>query len=220
MTNQQAEMKKAVEQREIPFLVHFTYVDNLPSIVENGLLSRQIMDQNNTPYHYNDDLRLDNRPHTVSLSIAAPNSDMFSALKYRSNTTNEYWAMVIIDPKVLWELPCLYFSNNAACSEFRWKADWFFQKKRAFDAMFAGDRSSNMPAFYPTLPQAEVMVVDHVPAKYIQTIHLYDQRIVEYLKPKVGKHEYLFEKNDLSIFDGRSSRYEMSDKKICLDSFL
>lgn len=202
MTNQQAELKKAINKRQVPFLVHFTYVDNLPSIIENGLLSRQIMDQNNTQYHYNDELRLDNRPNTVSLSIAAPNFEMFSAVKYRSNTTNEYWAMVIIEPKILWELPCLFFSNNAACGMFRRKPDCYFQEKRAFDAMFEGDRSDNMPDFLPTLPQAEVMVVDHIPAKYIQAIHLYDQRVVDYLKPKIGKHEYLIKKNDLSLFDG------------------
>ena len=38
------------------------------------------------------------------------------------------------------------------------------------------------------------MVVDHIPAKYIQAIHLYDQRVVDYLKPKIGKHEYLIKK--------------------------
>ena len=83
-----AELAKA---KEIKYLVHFARVENLPSIALYGLISRQLLVQNNLPHFYNDNLRLDNLPNTISLSVTFPNYKMF--FKYRGSNK---WVVILL----------------------------------------------------------------------------------------------------------------------------
>lgn len=72
-------IKKIIEDRKIPALTHFTSLSNLESILENGLYSRDKVDES---VEVNDEMRLDGRKNTISTSIGFPNSKMF--YKYRN----------------------------------------------------------------------------------------------------------------------------------------
>ena len=76
------EIENLAKELKIPYLVHFTHVSNLESILQNGLLSREKVDALGHDAMINDELRLDNHKETISVSIAHPNEKMF--YKYRT----------------------------------------------------------------------------------------------------------------------------------------
>ena len=107
-----AELAKA---KEIKYLVHFARVENLPSIALYGLISRQLLVQNNLPHFYNDNLRLDNLPNTISLSVTFPNYKMF--FKYRGSNK---WVVILLNAyKILEKFECIFNYTNAANHEIR-----------------------------------------------------------------------------------------------------
>ncbi|MBS6212229.1 MAG: DUF4433 domain-containing protein, partial [Proteus hauseri] len=52
-------IQEIVQQRNITRLFHFTHRNNLSSIINNGLMSREALNNMNTGYRHNDDLRID-----------------------------------------------------------------------------------------------------------------------------------------------------------------
>ncbi|MFH4181086.1 DUF4433 domain-containing protein, partial [Acinetobacter baumannii] len=60
-TQEQQAIQAIVTAKNIPYLVHFTRVDNLPSILNNGFYPQsRKMQLLNGISHINDELRLDN----------------------------------------------------------------------------------------------------------------------------------------------------------------
>ncbi|PJF38016.1 MAG: DUF4433 domain-containing protein, partial [Phototrophicales bacterium] len=125
----------------------------------------------------NDELRLDGHEDSVSLSIAFPNYKMF--YRYRANTQSRGWAVIAINPSVLWECECAFCKHNAADSRIARVPLEKLKSLSSFQAMFAEDESGNalagilgvdykqetretnkLKSFDPTDPQAEVLVFD------------------------------------------------------------
>lgn len=63
------EMLLATQERRIKRLLHFTNVVILSNIIKYGLLPISELDDNEIRYDYNDELRLDNNPDSISTSI-------------------------------------------------------------------------------------------------------------------------------------------------------
>lgn len=61
-------------------LIHFTPATNLPSILLNGLISRERLEQEGRKFTYTDEKRLDGKDH-INLSITNPNIRMFYKLR-------------------------------------------------------------------------------------------------------------------------------------------
>ena len=83
-------------ERSIRYLVHFTRVGNLSSIMSHGLLSVQAAHKQGLVPLANDQLRLDGRTDAISLSISFPNDAMF--YKYRQLHPQERWVSVAAEP--------------------------------------------------------------------------------------------------------------------------
>lgn len=86
-------IKEFVSQRRIKSLYHFTSLQNLESILNNGLLSRDKLKENNILHYYNDNLRLENKLNAICVSISFPNYKMF----YRCGNTS---SSVTLTPNV------------------------------------------------------------------------------------------------------------------------
>ena len=71
------EIEKVVNERDIRWLMHFTRIENLESILENGLLPRNSFERLDIEPLTNDSLRLDGFLEAISLSIQSPNYKMF-----------------------------------------------------------------------------------------------------------------------------------------------
>ena len=160
-------LARAVQKRGVPYLTHFTEVSNLPSILQKGIHSRGVLDQSGQAFSFNDQLRLDGRRMGISLSVGFPNYKMF--YKYRIQDVQKKWAVIRVDPSVLWENDCLFFPNNAADGKMINLKDNVLKGEEAFELMYietvgkvTRDKKLLKP-YDPTDPQAEVMVFGDIP---------------------------------------------------------
>lgn len=173
------EIESFSKELDIPYLLHFTHIDNLQSILENGLFSRDKVDQMGTGIITNDDGRYDGRRNTISLSIAHPNDRMFS--KYREK--DEDWCVLALRSKLLWELDCLFFKYNAADGRISRVGNKELSSLEAFKAMFEeieeldSREDQCLEPYDPTDKQAEVLFFDHIPLKYIFGVFVSNRKV-------------------------------------------
>ncbi|MGF6875089.1 DarT ssDNA thymidine ADP-ribosyltransferase family protein [Paraburkholderia sp. MM5477-R1] len=169
-----AQLEPAVKKRGIPRLVHFTRAANLESIVRHGLCSIMEAKLFELDPKVNDKQRLDGLPWGVSLSIASPNHKMF--YKYRMLDQQEEWAVLLIDPAVLWKNDCAFYARNAADHRMRGLPSAGQKTLRAFEAMYEplegvpSREAQRLSPFDPTDPQAEVLVFDRIEPGLIQGV--------------------------------------------------
>lgn len=167
----------------IETLVHFTHSRNLMSILQHGLLGRVKLDSLTlvNPPQCNDAYRLDQLPEAVCLSISFPNYKMF--FKYSKNNREE-WVVLLLNAAVLWELNCAFCRENAASNNVTGIPLEIRKQPAALKQMFANydqitRQNLNIPINYPTHPQAEVLVFDPIPPRYIYGVHFYNQMLTQ-----------------------------------------
>jgi hypothetical protein len=154
----------------IPHLVHFTRCENLPGILDRGLMSISTCSKEGVAFVRNDSARRDGQPNGISLSIAFPNYLMF--YKYRMQTGAD-WAVLLISPSVLWEKDCAFYRHNAADARVSREPPDKMKSSQAFRDMFveeAGAREPSLRRFDPSDPQAEILVFETVPSAYIEAV--------------------------------------------------
>lgn len=127
-------MDKIIKEREIRKLIHFTRLENLTSIMEHGILSKQALDMIDIDYISNDVERLDHHEDHVSCSISFPNYKMFYSLRMRDKNTK--WVVLVIDPQIILDKECAFFHTNAASTLCRDIPLMNIQNREAFDAIF------------------------------------------------------------------------------------
>lgn len=157
-----------IDKRDIRNFVHYTRVRNLASIIDYGLCSIDYMQDHGIDFFRNDEQRLDGRTDAISLSVSFPNYRNFYSLRDKDD---DAWCVILLDPRKVVTLECAFFPTNAAnnqCRDHKWEN---FRMADAFDRMFDIDkRNADIPSYYTTDPQAEIMVRDFIPADYIQYV--------------------------------------------------
>ena len=111
-------IKNFLESRGIEYLVHFTDLENIESINEYGLLSREELKKRNLKYKYNDSKRLDKHLDYISLSITNINEYLFERFKRNGSIKKPY--IIYIDATILYkefQTDRIYCDRNAATSE-------------------------------------------------------------------------------------------------------
>lgn len=166
-------MKQLVVDKNITALYHFTKVSNLSTILKHGILSISELEKWNMLYDNNDASRLDRRIYGVSCSIMWPNHKMLFVKSRESE--NDKYVLVKLKPNVLWDLDCLFFKSNAAKKELQQMHDDYFRGVNAFKRLFeycVYERKRNLDtkAYWPTDVQAEVVVLNQIPVRYIAEI--------------------------------------------------
>ncbi len=185
-----------VTSRGITILTHFTKVENLPSILQHGLISRSELELNEHTFSHTDDLRLDGYTDGTCLSISFPNYKMFYPSRMKDQKIK--WAVILLDASVLWEKDCAFFPSNAACSEYRLHPIETFKTINAFNRLFEEQEkqvitcsisgavkireTSKLPVSYPTNPQAEVICFDTIAPSYIRKIFFEDKASYEHIQ--------------------------------------
>ncbi|MCL6608945.1 MAG: DUF4433 domain-containing protein [Geminicoccaceae bacterium] len=178
------EIRGIVRRRGVERLVHFTPRNNLASIGTVGLLARSELEESGVPYRYTDSQRLDRRREWISLSISFPNDKMFFSKRPSMLDVGD-WVLLEIDPRVLWERDCLFFSTNAASKCFHGIPDEELRSPSALEKMFAGARSPDSRDCDPSDPQAEVLVRGRLPREYLLSVFVNN-------KSEHGKWEHGF----------------------------
>jgi hypothetical protein len=157
--------------RGIAQLVHFTRLDNLPSILRHGLIPRAELEADRSMAAiFNDEDRLERRRDCSCLSISRINYKMFH--KYSSQAE---WCIIHFDVSLLWKQKSIFCETNAAsfgavdCAEkFGWSGEGLAQlfKDPVQTRQGVVARASLMPRGLPrnetSDPQAEVLVQGRV----------------------------------------------------------
>jgi hypothetical protein len=161
-------IQEYLAERDITHLFHFTRTSNLDSILQRGLVPRDILTREGYS-DFNDQYRYDGT-HAICLSIGFPNYKMFWGI--RQDNKDVDWVILVINAAALWMLPCAFCVTNAASASV---AAIPLEQRRnlaALQAMYAdwGDKTRavlGIQNHYPTNPQAEVLMLDGVPRAYI-----------------------------------------------------
>lgn len=172
--------ERALADRRINNLVHFTRLENLRSILEYGLVSRNKQDSLNIKSVCNDIERFDYRLDATSCSVTFPNDKIFR--RFREAFPNNKWAIVVIDAEIILskEVVCEFCLTNAANRIMRSKSGFKFQH---FQNMFSNeviieklDGSSytcvrqQMPDNFTTDVQAEILISGNIGKQYIKKV--------------------------------------------------
>ncbi len=155
----------------VKHLVHFTREKNLESILNRGLVTRDTLALEEFD-GFNDNVRVD-YTNAVCVSVGFPNYKMWWGI--RKDNPNVDWILLIIEPSALWELPCAFCSANAALGSIAAIPIAQRQSLQAFQGMYAdvpGKKRSKLdiPGYWPTNPQAEVLMLQGVPRNYIRGV--------------------------------------------------
>lgn len=165
----------AIELRQIPYLVHFTRLENLAGILERGILPVSMLGNDIVR---NDEIRLDRYPEASSLSISFPNYQML--YRYRCLAPEANWAIVLLSVEVLINIPCLFFPSNAANGKFRNldnNALDGMMGTAGFNDIFEDSPSGcredrGLPDRFTTDPQAEVLAFKPVPPTLVGGVRI------------------------------------------------
>lgn len=152
-------------------LVHFTRESNLESILNRGLVTREMLTREGFN-GFNDNVRAD-YTSAVCVSIGFPNYKMWWSI--RKDNPNVDFVLLVLEARALWELPCAFCSANAALGAIAAIPIAQRQTLQAFQGMYADvvgkERAKlDIPGYWPTNPQAEVLMLQGVPRNYIRGV--------------------------------------------------
>lgn len=179
------EIINIIKSKNIHELLHFTNMENLYSIINNGFLSVELQRGMGIRARINDKDRFDNKLNATSFSIGFPNYKMFYSL--RNKDKHSKWIIITINPNILYlhKGNIYYCENNGASREMRLKSNDYLKGINAFQNMFREEMNTryygkinrsdlNIPTIYTTDPQAEILIEGYIPSKFIRSIYLED----------------------------------------------
>lgn len=174
-------MREILLKRNIEYLMHFTRVENLQSILRNGLYPREDLDENGCIF--NDTYRYDRCENAVCTSIEFPNYKMFYSL--RSANPDTRWVVLAIDSQILLDVSCAFCETNAGSQDMYQIPLGKRMGKLALEQLFKDDSFGHkrgeldIPDCYPTNPQAEVLVFGKIPTEYIKYVFFNDRTLLQ-----------------------------------------
>lgn len=196
------------KNRGIRNVVHFTKVENLPSIMKRGLCPVSALCDGNINYLSNDSTRFDGHRDALCLSIAHPNEKMF--YKYRMGKPDQEWAVLILDPEVLSTRNVAFCRNNAADRRMRSLSLAERMTANAFSSMFASAddlparESDRLQLYDPTDVQAEVLVFDRLPPGRIKSAAFMNTRTLRRYSEYLGDRPLSVHADRTGLFGLRS----------------
>lgn len=181
------DIRRGAAARGVKRLYHFTRAENARSILTHGLVSRNMLLDNEVEFFATDSMRLDGFLDAISLSIHSINTAMFDAKKREHGGE---WLIFEIDASVLWTHSCRFCWANAATSEMR-QHRGFLGGSWAFEQMFQDrsislidDRSyreAHRASNQPTDEAAEVQVSDPIAPDLIVDVTVRNQAMKDRL---------------------------------------
>lgn len=174
------ELKEIINARKIESLIHFTRIENLDSILQMGILPREMLETRAIPFIYNDTMRADYMKSCTCVSIEFPNTWVMN--NKMDMVPNSDWVLILLNIELLYEQRNYYAEHNAATYSVQ-KNLGAKCKPSDFETLFADNikiekvsgeikdfKRNNLQAFFPTSDQAEVLVEGAINPKFIDGV--------------------------------------------------
>ena len=178
-----------LQRRRITKLFHFTHVDNLDSIFENGFQTRQFLNETATTYFASDNDRLDGFLESISFSIGKPNSLLLSDKNFK---LDHKMVLLEVSANNLLTQSFAALPSNAAKGYFQdvlSKDHSRFLGIRGLAGMYLNEelrRKASLPLEEPTDIQAEILFFEPIDNSKILGMHV-PERFPESDRDKVTK---------------------------------
>ena len=195
-------------ERKIPFLVHFTRAENIPSIMTHGLLPISEAKKKGLNPAINDTERLDGRLNGTSLSVAFPNGSMFYRL--RKENPDVDWVILALSPSILWSKDVLFCRHNAADVRVSRVASEVLRNPASFEGMFEAidghesRKDQALKAFGPTDVQGEVLVMEAIEPEFILGALFNTTAAKEASEAHFGRRKLIVHGGQKGLFDNRT----------------
>lgn len=197
-------MKNILIQRQIDTLYHFTQAKNLINIFRYGLLPRDILEKRHINSYFNDDYRYDDCLNAICMSLEFPNYKMFYKLRQENIMTD--WAVLKLNAQILCDFVCAYCWTNAGDSlmynipiEQRIGKAAFLELFKDYPN-YPSRTELDIPDFYPTNPQAEILVFDTVPVNYIDKVYFEDRQTLNKYKNDVPSNVGMYINREVFLY--------------------
>jgi len=193
------DINQIIKERKIDELYHFTHLENLESILLDGLLSRKNLEKKNINAFINDKDRFDKHPDYISISVSFPNYKLFCKFRNEISSSKEDWVVIGISPKILSSYKeKLFTCHNAAHDLWKCNNDKLYGTAKSLENMFNKEiqnqdnyyykiikRSDlDIPVNYTTDPQAEVLIKSGIELEYITSIYSNSEKMKKYIDNK------------------------------------
>lgn len=193
-------IQQEIEARKIPYLLHFTVAENIPTIVKHGLISREgILSHSDPAMRHalaSDGSRLDGRDDAISVSLPAFWWEMFAAKRDRG--PDHHWVFLALDPAIMWRLECHFFPDGAGRDSKKYGARP--GTTTAFLEMFddidpygrtmpeaSFRRSHYLPDCFPSFPPTEIQVLEPIQTEWIMGSFFLDDDCEAFLAGEMEK---------------------------------
>ena len=147
-----------LQRRGVKYLYHFTCVENLSSILRNGILSVNQLKTKGIRYYYNDPERYDDNLNAISVSVSFPNNKLFYKFREVDWRSNHRWAVLEMPVTILDRLQYKCYAHNAARYD---------TPSCSIEDMFGASNDE-----YPEDVQAEIMIESAIPVSSIECIYV------------------------------------------------
>lgn len=206
------EIENIIKNRGIRFLVHFTQITNLGSVLDNGLYSIDDIENDIVDAFVNDELRLEGIRNGICLSVSFPNSLMFFSFRQR---VQQDWCVLVLDIDLILDKECLFFDTNAANTKFKFINFETLKLPKTFEGMFADQVNNKKDGVLlrnncgylldkdPTDVQAEVICLEHIESRYIEACIFNNNILKEKYENKYKGLEFVSLENCWGVFDSR-----------------
>ena len=198
-------MQRFLTDRKIDTLFHFTRAENLPNILEHGLLPRSVLEENNIDSSFNDEYRYDKCKNAVCTSIEFPNYKMFYTL--RMDNPDVGWVVLLLNAQIMCDFECVFCSTNAGNARI-YTRDIEERKgvkalRKLFDERDNGPtrKELGIPDWYPTDPQSEVLVFANIPTSYINKVFFENKKVFEKYTGLLPRS--ILGELEVAVFEGR-----------------
>ena len=169
----------------IYFLTHFTNIENLESILTNGIKSVQYMKTHKIKYSHSDEYRFDNQLNLISISLNEINYKMLYKRQKKNNNQINSWVILKLKTSLLDDKKDkVYFcKENAASTEINVMLKRNSKELNTNDALIKMLRSSDN--------QKEILVEETIETYYIESIiveNIRDYDLVKFILKKSKKN--------------------------------
>jgi len=193
---------------QVPYLLHFTRIENLSSILGHGLYPRARVAELGAAPVVNDQYRWDGHTDSSSLSIGFPNCQML--YRYRMADEASEWAILVINPAVLWVKECAFCRHNAADGRISSQQLTDLTTPEAFIGMFEeiegleARSDQKLKPFDPTDVQGEVLVFDVIEPSLIYAVVFQTEAARDRYADHTGERKVYIHPNSKGMFATRN----------------